>query len=53
MSTLDPVCAQECHYGTCSEGPYGCAGCCRCLGPCAVTELKRQGLPVHDAPDLP
>lgn len=40
-------CRDRCAYGTCggpSMGdPYGCGGCCGCLGGCPVEDVERPG----------
>jgi MinD superfamily P-loop ATPase len=41
-------CQQACVYGTCRktmDDPYGCGGCCSCLGNCMVAwELEQERL---------
>lgn len=43
---LDPgPCPGACHYGTCTKtwsDPYGCGGCCSCLGGCQATYEDKQ-----------
>jgi hypothetical protein len=43
-------CKTACAYGACGEGgrtagPYGCGGCCRCLGGCQVEYESREADP--------
>lgn len=44
-------CKTGCEYGACGDpgiyaGPYGCGGCCRCLGGCQVQyELEHAMIP--------
>lgn len=44
---LNP-CAERCAYGACTPNlsdPYGCGGCCSCLGGCQVEHENRQIAP--------
>jgi hypothetical protein len=48
MSTYDgrisEDCKQECQQGTCVKtwgDPYGCGGCCKCLGGCYAGHMEQ------------
>ena len=41
----DPLCAERCVYGTCRKtmaDPYGCGGCCACLGGCQIAHERES-----------
>jgi hypothetical protein len=42
-------CPGRCEYGACGDpgiysGPYGCGGCCRCLGGCHLEYEVEQAM---------
>lgn len=55
---LPTPCRDRCEYGACGDpgiyaGPYGCGGCCRCLGGCRVDyELFHAMIPMTPAQHL-
>lgn len=49
VPALAEECRTRCAYGTCRDagrngGPYGCGGCCGCLGGCQVAYESTQPL---------
>ena len=52
----DPMCAERCAYGACGDpgkyrGPYGCGGCCDCLGGCQAAYEATLPIVTADEPD--
>lgn len=48
------VCVTTCAYGVCTKSmndPYGCGGCCACLGPCVVAWEDDQSLRANPTAD--
>ena len=49
-------CPKRCEYGACgdpgepSPGPYGCGGCCRCMGGCRL-EYEVEQMLIPETPE--